>query len=97
MASNRAELEEIGAATMKATNFSEYMKLSQEQVLKDGQMPGWLLGIYACFLGGGAFWVAAVVCGIIGALRPARRQLAIGALAVCAIAPMFCCCGGSIF
>ncbi len=93
-AANRAELEEFQALAAKATDFNEQMKLSQEFVMRDGGMPGWIMGLYALAMAGGVFWLAAVICGIIAVLRPARRQFALGALIVCAATPLLCCCGG---
>lgn len=62
-----------------------------------GQMPPWLLAASGFYLMSLAFWVAALVCAIIGVRRLYRRHLAITALVIVVIVPLFLCCGGPLW
>ena len=62
-----------------------------------GQMPPWFLAATGFYLMSLAFWVAALVCAIIGLRRLYRRHLAITALVIVVIVPLFLCCGGPLW
>ena len=62
-----------------------------------GQMPVWLLAVTVFYMMSLAFWVAALVCGIIGLRGLYRRHLATKALAIVVIVPLFLCCGGPLW
>ncbi len=50
---------------------------------RGGVMPGWMIGLTLIGVAMMGVWIAAVVCGIIGVLRPVRRRFAITALVIC--------------
>ena len=73
---------------------------STQQPLLDqfgGQPPPWFLAASGLYLMSLAFWVSALVCAIIGLRRFYRRHLAIAAMAILVIVPLFLCCGGPLW
>jgi len=60
----------------------------------DGTIPGWLQALSLLFCSMVLTWIGAVVLGIIGVLRPYRRQWAILALVLSGLTPVLFCCGG---
>lgn len=62
-----------------------------------GQPPLWFLAASGFYLMSLALWVAALVCAIIGLRRFYRRHLAIAAMAILVIVPLFLCCGGPLW
>ncbi len=75
------------------------LESSQQPLMEQygGQMPSWILAVTGFYMMSFAFWVAAVVCAIIGLRRLYRRHLAVTALVIVAIVPFFLCCGGSLW
>lgn len=50
---------------------------------RGGVMPGWMMNLFSLGVAMMGVWLAALVCGIIGVLRPKRRRFAVIALAIC--------------
>lgn len=59
-----------------------------------GTIPGWMQALSLLCCGMVLTWIGAVVFGIIGALRPYRRQWAVLALVLSGLTPVMFCCGG---
>lgn len=68
------------------------------QFLEDqgGVPPQWLMGMMMLYAGIAAAWIAAVVCGIIGARRTYRRRMAVAALVFAGVLPVMVCCSGQV-
>lgn len=88
-------LPEIESARAGARDFSEIMQASNAVFLdENGVATPEAVLLFLCLLAGGAAWVAATVCGIVGATRAVRRKWAVAALVICGVTPIVFCCGG---
>jgi uncharacterized membrane protein YjjB (DUF3815 family) len=72
------------------------MAIQSEYIREMGGLPGWMVGAFVFQVSAIVAWVAAIVCGVIGVRRVRRRQLAVFALLITALVPIFFCCGGLI-
>lgn len=80
----------------EAQTFAEMMEIQSEFFKETGGLPEWMVGALVCEVSAGLAWVGAIVCGVIGVRRVRRRQLAVFALVITALVPIFFCCGGLV-
>lgn len=75
------------------------LEITQQPLLDQygGVIPAWLVAATMLQMLSIATWVAVIVCSIIGLRRPYRRRLAVSALAIAVVLPLFLCCGAPMW
>ena len=91
---NRLEGEELMKALTPATNLSQMLEAQSEFFKSRGGVPRWMVAFVLLEVTAGLNWIALLVCGLIGVSRPQHRALAVAALAIAGLVPVFFCCGG---
>lgn len=81
-AGHSEQLKELERAYGEASDYAEQVRIMNELLKADPDAMRWLLPLAVLSVGWLGTNVAAIVCGIIGVRRPARRGLAIAALAI---------------
>ena len=87
---HRLEWEDFAKSMMENGDYSQAFDYFESR----GGVPRWMIVIGALEVGGGLLWLASLVCGVIGVRHPQRRRLAVAALVIAGIVPLFFCCGG---
>jgi hypothetical protein len=91
-ASHRLEFEEF-QKTFEQKSLPEVLEAQNRYVAAQGGVPRWMVATQLMgllMLGG---WVGALVCGIIGVRRAARRGMAVTALLISSVVAMVICAG----
>ncbi len=96
LARHSEEINNLTEAMRPARTFAEMMEIQSEFLQDMGGLPEWMVGAFVCEVSAGLAWVGAMVCGVIGLRRVRRRQLAVFALVITALVPIFFCCGGLV-
>ncbi len=81
-AGHSEQLQELQDAYAGASDYAEQVKIMNELLKADPDAMRWLLPLAVLSIGWLVTNLAAIVCGIIGVRRPARRGMAIAALAI---------------
>lgn len=81
---------------MRAGQPDELLRIQNEFLARHNGMPAWLVAAFVIDIGACLAWLAGVICGLIALRRPQRRRMAVGALIVSGLLPVFLCCGGGI-
>lgn len=88
-------LQEALGDTPTPEHVEAYQRQLQQEI-QSGSPPPWAIPAGFLMLFGGAFWLSAGVCAIIGAIRPFGRGWAFGAMAAMLIGPLLVCFGGVV-
>lgn len=81
---------------MRAGQPDELLRIQNEFLARHNGMPAWLVAAFVIDIGACLAWLAGVICALIALRRPQRRRLAVGALIVSGLLPVFLCCGGGM-
>ncbi|GAF80953.1 unnamed protein product [marine sediment metagenome] len=94
LAPHHEELNRLMESNSPDRTIGERMELQAEYFQEMGGVPGWMLAASVCLITAAMAWLASIVCAVIGMRRVRRRRLAVFALVIAALVPIFFCCGG---
>lgn len=94
LGSHRLELAELEETMTHAKSFTEKMEAQSKFFETNPEAPRWLISASMLVITSGLMDLAAIVCALIAVRRPRRRGLAVAALAIGGLVPIFFCCGG---
>jgi len=95
LAPHAEELAEVAKAA-QTKDRQATMEAMERLMNQHGGTPPWLLHFSVLLMGALFAWLAGLVCGLLGLRRKRRRGLAIAALVIGGLIPVFVCCGGAM-
>lgn len=94
LSAHKLELMEM---TGNASAPSEIMKAQSEWIQQHGGVPPtWMVVVSLLMIGAGVTWLAAMICGTIGAFSEWRRRHAVLALVLGGLLPIVMCCSSAL-